>query len=97
LAAAAEEEDTAGAVGMATEAATAMSMVVVANDAMAAAAVEAIPEAMDTAGATPDMVVIEGALAMATAADTVVVVVAATTATTTSRHTVFKARCPSIF
>jgi hypothetical protein len=83
--------DTDGAVVMAAEAATAMSVVVVvvANDAMAAAAVEEVTVAMGTAGARLDMVATEGAVAMVTAA------VAA--ATTTSRHTVFKARWLSIF
>jgi hypothetical protein len=65
-------------------------VVVVANDAMAAAAVvEEVTVAMGTAGARLDMVATEGAVAMVTAA------VAA--ATTTSRHTVFKARWLSIF
>lgn len=82
--------DTDGAVVMAAETATAMSVVVVvANDAMAAAAVEEVTVAMGTAGARLDMVATEGAVAMVTAA------VAA--ATTTSRHTVFKARWLSIF
>ncbi len=83
--------DTDGAVVMAAETATAMSVaVVVANDAMAAAAAaEEVTVAMGTAGARLDMVATEGAVAMVTAA------VAATT--TTSRHTVFKARWLSIF
>ncbi|HEX2472012.1 MAG TPA: hypothetical protein VHJ59_04620, partial [Nitrososphaera sp.] len=77
----------------AAEAATAMSGV--ANDAMAAATVEEVPVAIDAAGARQDMAATEGAVAMATAADTA----AATTTTTTtiSRHTVFKARWLSIF
>ena len=80
--------DTGGAVAMAAETATAMN-VVVANGAMAAATVEEVPVAMGTAGATPDMVATEGAVAMATAA--------LATTTTISRHTVFKARWLSIF
>ena len=74
----------------AAETATAMSMVV-ANDAMAVAMVEEVMVAIGVAGARPDMVATEGAVAMATAA------VAAATTTTTSRHTVFKARWLSIF
>jgi uncharacterized protein YaiI (UPF0178 family) len=73
-----------------------MSVVVVANDAMAAAAaVEEVTVAMDTAGARLDMAAIEGAVAMATAADTAAAAATTTTTTTTttiSRHTVFKAR-----
>ena len=80
---------------MAAETATAMSMVVV-NDAMAVAMVEEIPVAIGVAGARPDMVATEGAVAMVTAADTVTAAAAAAT-TTTSRHTVFKARWLSIF
>ena len=75
---------------MAAETATAMS-VVVANDAMAVATVEEVPVAMGIAGATPDMVATEGAVAMVTAADT------AAATTTISRHTVFKALWLSIF
>ena len=82
--------DTGGAVAMAAETANAMN-VVVANGAMALATVEEVPVAMGTAGATPDMVATEGAVAMVTAADT------AATTTTISRHTVFKARWLSIF
>ena len=77
---------------MAAETATAMTMVVV-NDAMAVATVEEIPVAIGIAGARPDMVATEGAVAMVTAADTVT----AAATTTTSRHTVFKARWLSIF
>ena len=73
-------------VAMAAETATEMS-VVVANDAMAAATVEEVPVAIGVAGARPDMVATEGAVAMVTAADT-----AAATTATISRHTVFKAR-----
>lgn len=54
---------------MAAETATAMN-VVVANGAMAVATVEEVPVAMGTAGATPDMVATEGAVAMVTAAVT---------------------------
>ena len=72
----------------AAETATVMSMVV-ANDAMAEATAEEVLGAMGAAEPGPDMVATEGAVAMVTAA------VAATT--TTSRHTVFKARWPSIF
>ena len=79
-----EEVDTAGAVAMAAEAATAMSGV--ANDAMAAVTAEEVPVAIGAAGARQNMAAIEGAVAMATAADT-----AAVTTTTISRHTVFKA------
>jgi hypothetical protein len=61
----------------------------VANDAMAAAAVEEVTVAMGTAGARLDMVATEGAVAMVTAAVVAI--------TTTSRHTVFKARWLSIF
>ena len=78
--------DTAGAVAMAAEAATAMSGV--ANDAMAAVTAEEVPVAIGAAGARQDMAAIEGAVAMATAADTAAV----TTTTTISWHTVFKAR-----
>jgi hypothetical protein len=79
-----EEVDTARAVAIvAAEAATAMSGV--ANDAMAAVTAEEVPVA---AGARQDMAAIEGAVAMATAADTAAV----TTTTTISRHTVFKTR-----
>jgi hypothetical protein len=74
---------------MAAETATAMSMVV-ANDAMAVATVEEVMVVIGVAGARPDMVGTEGAVAMATVA-------VATTTTTTSRHTVFKARWLSIF
>jgi hypothetical protein len=81
-----EEVDTAGAVAMAAEAATAMSGV--ANDAMAAVTAEEVPVAIGAAGARQDMAAIEGAVAMATAADTAAV----TTTTTISWHTVFKAR-----
>jgi hypothetical protein len=45
--------------------------------------------AIGIAGARQDMVAIEGAVAMATAADTAT--------TTISRHTIFKARWLSIF
>ena len=82
--------DTAGAVAMAAEAATAMSGV--ANDAMAAVTAEEVPVAIGAAGTRQDMAAIEGAVAMATAADT-----EAVTTTTISRHTVFKARWLSIF
>ena len=82
-----EEVDTAGAVAMAAEAATAMSGV--ANDAMAAVTAEEVPVAIGAAGARQNMAAIEGAVAMATAADTAAVT---TTITTISRHTVFKAR-----
>ena len=85
--------DTVGAVAMAAEAATAMSGVA-ANDAMAAVTAEEVPVAIGAAGARQDMAAIEGAVAMATAADTAVVI---TTITTISRHTVFKARWLSIF
>lgn len=88
----AEEVDTGGVVAMAAEAATAMSGV--ANDAMAAATVEEVPVAIGAAGARQDMAATEGAVAMATAADTAA---AAATTTTISRHTVFKARWLSIF
>jgi hypothetical protein len=81
-----EEVDTAGAVAMAAEAATAMSGV--ANDAMAAVTAEEVPVVIGAAGARQDMAAIEGAVAMATAADTAAV----TTTTTISWHTVFKAR-----
>jgi hypothetical protein len=116
-----EEVDTAGAVDMAAEAATAMSGVaandamaavtaeevlvaigaaeaatamsgVAANDAMAAVTAEEVLVAIGAAGTRQDMAAIEGAVAMATAADT-----AAVTTTTISRHTVFKARWLSIF
>ena len=71
--------DTAGAVAMAVEAATAMS-VAVANDAMAAE--EEVPVAIGAAGArAADMIATEGAVAMVTAADT-----AAATTTTISRQ-----------
>ena len=86
-----EEVDTVGAVAMAAEAATAMSGVA-ANDAMAAVTAEEVPVAIGAAGTRQDMAAIEGAVAMATAADT-----AAVTTTTISRHTVFKARWLSIF
>ena len=89
----AEAVDTAGAGAMAVEAATAMSMVV-ANDAMAVATVEEVMVAIGVAGARPDMVGTEGAVAMVTAA---VAAATTTTTTTTSRHTVFKARWLSIF
>ena len=79
-----EEVDTAGAVAMAAEAATALSGV--ANDAMAAVTAEEVPVAIGAAGARQDMAAIEGAVAMATAADTAAVT------TTISWHTVFKAR-----
>jgi hypothetical protein len=91
-----EEVDTAGAVAMgAAEAATAMSGV--ANDAMAAVTAEEVLVAIGAAGARQDMAAIEGAVAMATAADTAAAAAATTTTTTTttttiSRHTVFKAR-----
>ena len=81
----AEEVDTAGAVVMAAEAA--IAMIGVANDAMAAVTAEEVPVAIGAAGARQDMAAIEGAVAMATAADT-----AAVTTTTISRHTVFKGR-----
>jgi hypothetical protein len=58
---------------------------VAANDAMAAVTAEEVPVG---AGARQDMAAIEGAVAMATAADTAAV----TTTTTISWHTVFKAR-----
>ena len=81
-----EEVDTAGAVVMAAEAA--IAMIGVANDAMAAVTAEEVPVAIGAAGARQDMAAIEGAVAMATAADTAAV----TTTTTISWHTVFKAR-----
>ena len=82
-------EDTAGAGAMAAaETVTVMSMVV-ANDAMAEVTAEEVLGAIGAAEPRQDMVATEGAAAMVTAA------VAATT--TTSRHTVFKARWPSIF
>ena len=75
----AEAADTAGAVAIAVEAATAMSMAVE-NDAMAAA--EEVPVAIGAvtgARAEADMVVTEGVAAMVTAED----MAAATTTTTT--------------
>jgi hypothetical protein len=62
---------------------------------MAAVTAEEVPVAM-AAGTRQDMAAIEGAVAMATAADTAVVITTITT-TTISRHTVFKARWLSIF
>jgi hypothetical protein len=79
---------------MAAETATAMSIVVVANDAMVVATVEEVMVDIGVAGARPDMVATEGAVAMVTAADTAA---AATTTTISSRHTIFKARWLSIF
>jgi hypothetical protein len=55
---------------------------------MAAVTAEEVPVAIGAAGARQDMAAIEGAVAMATAADTAAV----TTTTTISWHTVFKAR-----
>jgi hypothetical protein len=78
----AEAEDTAGAVAMAVEAATAMS-VAVENDAMAAE--EEVPVAIGAitgARAEADMVATEGVVAMVTAED----MAAATTTTTISRQ-----------
>ena len=83
--------DTAGAVAIAAaEAATVMSGVA-ANDATAAVTAEEVPVAIGAAGTRQDMAAIEGAVAMATAADTAAVT------TTISRHTVFKAHWLSIF
>lgn len=86
----AEAVDTVGAVVMAVEAATVMS-VSVANDVMAAAE-EEVPVATGAVGARADMIATEDAVAMVTAADT-----AAATTTTISGHTVFKARSLFIF
>ena len=68
---------------MAAEATTEMS-VVVANGVMGAATVEEVTVAIGVAGARPDMVATEDAVAMVTAADT------AAATTTISKHTVFK-------
>jgi hypothetical protein len=90
-----EEVDTAGAVAIAVaEAATVMSGVA-ADDAMAAVTAEEVPVAIAVARARQDMAAIEGAVAMATAADTAAVITITTT--TISRHTVFKARWLFIF